>query len=127
VLTLVSSDARLSTATPLLALLFVESAVDRVKNGQGFDALPQAIPEVFRDYVRRLNPKTGPTDQLVDDDMLEAAACAVATVCLGSNRVPTDFAWRDAAAHVAQRMPAVAADRVLQRLAQNGVLDHMFA
>jgi hypothetical protein len=120
---LVSSDARLSTATPLVAVLFVESALQRARQGRVQGDLPDLIPEVFLDYVRRLNPEIGPVESLTPHDLAVEAACILATASLGIDWVPADFNRSDAIRVLATRGHPEVAERVLARLVANGVIE----
>ena len=55
ILALAESGGQKTPITPLLVTLFVRSAVQRAVDGLSFDGMPQAVPEVFVDYLRRLN------------------------------------------------------------------------
>ena len=123
VLALVNSDARLTTATPLLAFLFVESAVERVRRGQSLDGLPNDVPEVFRDYVRRVNPEAGPIGKTVAQDLMQQAAGILAMCSLGEFRVPSDFERPTAIARLAERGLLEAAEHLLDQAIANGLVE----
>jgi hypothetical protein len=42
---------------PLPVVLFVSDAVALVKNGKSLDELPNSLPDVYANYLRRINPK----------------------------------------------------------------------
>jgi hypothetical protein len=55
ILTLADLGGQKTPVTPLLVTLFVRSALRRAANGLSFDGLPEVVPEVLVDYLRRLN------------------------------------------------------------------------
>jgi hypothetical protein len=58
--------------------LFVESALRRTVDGRPLDDMPEEVPEIFVDYLRRLNANPNP-DAPVSDDAFVRAAQTVAT------------------------------------------------
>jgi hypothetical protein len=84
-----------NTRDPLLVTLFVESAVRRTLEGRYLDDMPEEVPEIFVDHLRRLNVSPHP-DAAVSDDAFIRAAQTVATVSLGKNLVPQDFTPQEA-------------------------------
>jgi hypothetical protein len=94
ILTLAESGGRRTPVTPLLVTLFVDSALRRTVEGRSFDDMPEVVPEVFVDYLRRLN--SGGSRPEVSDDKFIGAAQVVASVSLGKNLIPQDFSPEDA-------------------------------
>jgi hypothetical protein len=89
-----SSGEKTPVTSPLITL-FVGSALRRVHAGRSWDDLPEAVPEVFVDYLRGLNAGPNP-DAPVSDDLFVHAAHTVATVSLGRKLVPQDFSPEEA-------------------------------
>jgi hypothetical protein len=77
--------------TPLLVTLFIDSAVNRPSSISGDETLPLNVPEVYLDYLERLNPNDPGTPNRVENSTLQQAAFIVAQTSLGSDFVPTDF------------------------------------
>jgi hypothetical protein len=96
ILTLAESGGQKTPVTPLLVTLFVESALRRAADRLSFDQMPEAVPEVFVDYLRRLNSSGAKSDGAVLDDLFIRAAQVVASVSLGKNLIPQDFSPQDA-------------------------------
>jgi hypothetical protein len=97
ILTLAESGGRKTPITPLLVTLFVDSALRRAVNGLSFDDMPEVVPEVFVDYLRRLNSGVAKPDGPVSDELFIRAAQTIAAVSLGKNLIPQDFSPEDAA------------------------------
>src|SRR5262249_3923690 len=83
ILNLAESGGRQTPVTPLLVTLFVDSALRRAVDGRSFDDMPEAVPEVFIDYLRRLNSSGAIPDMSVSQDAFIRAAQTVASVSLG--------------------------------------------
>ena len=90
ILTLAESGGQKTTVR-----LFVESAVRPTVDGRSLDDMPAEVPEIFVDYLRRLNASPHP-DAPVSDDAFIRATQTVATVSLGKNLVPQDFTPQEA-------------------------------
>jgi hypothetical protein len=82
ILALVESGGRAAPVTPLLVTLFINSAVRRVNDGSSLEGMPQAIPEVFVDYLRRVNSESAKKDGPLADEKFVQAAQIVAGVSL---------------------------------------------
>ena len=89
VLALVEAGGRALSVTPLLVTLFVESALARSREHQSLEALPASVPEVYLDYLRRLNPDQAATPDAVDDATIIRAARVLARTSLGRSFVPS--------------------------------------
>jgi hypothetical protein len=81
--------------------LFVESALARSREHQSLDALPASVPEVYLDYLRRLNPNQSVTPDAVDETTIVRAARVLARFSLGRAFIPSDV--RREAAKMAPR------------------------
>jgi hypothetical protein len=123
ILTLAESGGRKTPVTPLLVTLFVDSAFRRVMDRMPFEGMPDAVPEVFIDYLRRLNSSQALSDTAISDDVFIRAAQALAIVSLGKNLIPQDFSVDDARAILKQDGAAVGEDLLLGRLVSCGVLE----
>jgi photosystem II stability/assembly factor-like uncharacterized protein len=119
----VEAEGRAAAVTPLLAVLFVDSAISLAKTRGLPGNLPSAVPEIFLDYLRRLNPAVGPANTLVAPEDLERAACIAAECSLGNSLTPGDFR-RDAALDSLRKCGFTAqAETVLDRLIMNGIIE----
>ena len=108
---------------PLPVILFVSSAVDLITNGRGLDEVPRSLPNIYTDYLRRINPKTfGVANAMSDEDML-AVAKALAKIAVGTNYIPKEFTREQATECIRATVHALPQQiDALQRLAGNGVL-----
>jgi hypothetical protein len=122
IVALAKSGGQKTPVTPLLVTLFVESAQRRVLEGHSLHGMPEAVPEVFVDYLRRLNANPNP-DAPVSDDAFIRAAQTVATVSLGKNLLPQDFTPEEATEALKQETTAEQADVLLKRLIASGVIE----
>jgi photosystem II stability/assembly factor-like uncharacterized protein len=109
--------------TPLLLKAFIDNAVSAFQRGMGIEVLPVSVPEVFLEYLRRLNPQGPSTPDHVPDAQMLAAARTVAAVELDEAFVPRVV--RRTRVEQALRRTAVAGEivRSLGRLIANGVLE----
>ena len=123
VLALAESGGQSTSVTPLLVTLLIGSAISRTRTGDGLTSMPNQIPEVFLDYVRRLNPKTGDPETIVPNEELIHATCCLAIVSLGDNFIPGDFQQEDGLKAIATGAISTPAGRVIERLIANGVLE----
>jgi hypothetical protein len=123
ILTLAESGGRKTPVTPLLVTLFVDSALRRAVDGLSFDDMPEVVPEVFVDYLRRLNSSETRVDGSISDDLFIRAAQAVASVSLGKNLVPQDFSPQDAADALKQDGANNQELALLNRLVASGVVE----
>ncbi len=108
--------------TPLLVTLFVDSAVRRTAAGQSLDGMPHAVPEIFVDYLRRVNAGR-PGEAGVTEDSFIAAAQCLAAVSLGFKFVPGDFMRADAVAALKAAGFSDSAAALLDRLVAGGVIE----
>ena len=91
ILALAEAGGRRTPVTPLLVTLFVHGAVDRAAEGGSFDDMPDAVPEVFVDYLRRLNSGGAQATNPVPEELFIQAAQVV------------DEHLRDGVRHVIER------------------------
>jgi hypothetical protein len=80
------------------------------------------VPEVFVDYLRRLNASPHP-DAPVSDDVFIRAAQTVATVSLVKNLVPQDFTPQEATEALKKDEAVDQARILLDRLIASGVIE----
>jgi hypothetical protein len=107
--------------TPLLVTLFVDAAVGRTTLLLQTDEMPIDVPEVYLDYLERLNP-TDPTRlDLFDHKITLAAAIILARASLGEDLVPTDFR-RDDAEKRLLGVGLASAPAIVDRLISNNVI-----
>jgi hypothetical protein len=109
--------------TPLLVTLFVQSAIDRAAEGRSLDQMPDAVPEVFIDYLRRLNSGGAQATTAVPDNIFIEAAQLLASVSLGPNLLPQDFLEQDALDGLAKGGMAERAQTLVDRLVSSGLIE----
>jgi hypothetical protein len=108
---------------PLPVVLFVSDAVALMKQRRSLDELPNSLPDVYANYLRRINPKVaGIENGMADEDMLRAAK-ALAKLALGTEYIPKEFTRDQGRQVLKTQVPDLpsAADP-LKRLQANGVL-----
>ncbi len=111
-----------TSVTPLLAKLFIDSAVKRARQGIGLEDLPHDIPEIFIDYIRRSHPEPIPGTGIIPVESVVLAARVTAVVSLGDNFLPGDFRPDTALAALAERSladPPI----LLDQLVSDGILE----
>ena len=108
---------------PLPVILFVTSAIDLIANMRSLDEVPKSLPNIYTDYLRRINPKTaGVANPMSDADMLTAAK-ALAKFAVGSNHIPKEFTREQGTECIRSKVPALPQQiDPLQKLTDNGVL-----
>jgi photosystem II stability/assembly factor-like uncharacterized protein len=123
VLTLAQSGGQRIPVTPLLVTLCMDSAVQRVLDGQSLDEMPEVIPEVFIDYLRRLNASAMGGDLTVADEVFSRAAQILATVSVAAKLVPQDFAPDAAIEALEKEHVRQEAMPLIERLVASGLLE----
>ena len=118
VLALAEAGGKATAVTPLLAKLFVDSAVKRTQEGTGLQDMPQDVPEIFIDYLRRSHPTAS-----TGFDTLISAARILAVVSVGDSFVPGDFRQDTAIAALSAKGLAHQAEQLTGQLVSNGVLE----
>jgi hypothetical protein len=108
--------------TPLLVTLFVDSAVRRTAAGQSLDGMPHAVPEIFVDYLRRVNAGRSDEAGVTEESFIAGAQC-LAAVSVGSNHVPGDFMYADAIAALKDAGFWESSAALLDRLIAAGVIE----
>ena len=112
-----------TTVTPLMVTLFIESAISRIFQRSSLEDMPNQVPEVFVDYIRRLNPATGNPEELVDQGELVLVARSLAVASLGKSLVPSDFGLEDGQLAAAERVSRERAGRLVGHMIAIGVLE----
>jgi hypothetical protein len=110
------------TVTPLLVTLFVEAALARAGGPGALATLPGNVPEVFLDYLQRLNPTDPATPNRVEHALLRRAAFVLAQASLGDSFVPTDF-QREEAERRLEAAGLASPGSLVDRLVANGVVE----
>jgi hypothetical protein len=108
---------------PLPVVLFVSDAVALVKEGHSLDELPKSLPDVYANYLRRINPQIpGLRDVMGDEEMLRAAK-ALAELSLRPNYIPKEFTRERGLEHLRTELPDLPAGvDPIRRLIDNGAL-----
>jgi hypothetical protein len=124
ILTLAESGGQKTPVTPLLVTLFVDSALRRAAGELSFGDMPEAVPEIFVDYLRRLNSSQARPDGPFSDDQFIRAAQTIASVSLGKDLIPQDFLPQDATEALKQcGFNDQESSSLLNRLVASGVLE----
>jgi hypothetical protein len=85
--------------------------------------MPEAVPDVFVDYLRRLNSGEEGAPRPVPDDLFIRAAQVVASMSLGKNLVPQDFSPEDAAGALKRDGVNGQESALINRLVASGVVE----
>jgi photosystem II stability/assembly factor-like uncharacterized protein len=109
------------TVTPLLVTLFVDTAVARAAMLRQIEELPVDVPEVYLDYLDRLNPSDVTTPNRIERETMQKAAFVLARTSLGKDYVPADFRREGAEKDLGQAKLAPAGS-LIDRLISNGVV-----
>jgi hypothetical protein len=123
ILTVAESGGSRAPVTPLLVSLFIDSALRRVSEGWSLDSMPEDVPEVFIDYLRRLNSSQPKQAGFISDEMFIRAAQIVASVSVGKNLVPQDFSPSAAAEALAHGKIEIDVSALIDRLISSGLVE----
>jgi hypothetical protein len=123
VLSLAQSGGQRIPVTPLLVTLFMNSAVQRVLDDQSLDDMPEVIPEIFIDYLRRLNAGAMGGDMAVADEVYSRAAQVLARVSVAARLVPQDFAPGAAIQALENEHLRQEEMKLIERLVASGLLE----
>jgi hypothetical protein len=123
ILELAEAGGRATPVTPLLVTMFVDSAISRAGAGEALEDLPQDVPGIFADYLKRVykSPSAG-TAGTEEDEFIHAAR-ALAELSLGTRLVPGDFSPEEAKAKLDTSGLGANATTLLQALLGGGVLE----
>ena len=123
ILELAESSGGKAPVTPLLVKLFVDSAVGRAAAGMSLHDMPRAVPDVFIDYLRRLNSADDLEGTGAGDEAFIAAGQVLAEVSLGPTLIPGDFAPQQALEALGKANPVGQNEFLLARLVAGGLIE----
>jgi hypothetical protein len=108
---------------PLPVRLFVEQAINYVSAGRSMHDLPTSLPDVYVEYLREVNPKTGLESNVLSDEKMIRAAKTLGKLALQPNYIPKEFS-PESAREALKRDGWVTFDPIdpIDRLKSNGVL-----
>ena len=98
-LSIVAQRGKRVPMTPLLARLFVDSAVAVIERDGGFDPdkYVKSVPETIIDYLFRVNPQDDDAPNRLENKLMILVAKALSRAALKPNFVPRDLHPRDVA------------------------------
>lgn len=114
--------------TPLLVKLFAERALSLSEQGSSIEDLPTSIPDLYFEFLRKVNPQDpGVANRMHHDEMLKAAGL-LAKLSLEPDFVPKEFVLWKARALLSENGWNFPASRdPIERLLDNGVLEQKVA
>jgi hypothetical protein len=123
ILELAEQGGEATPVTPLLVTMFVDGAINRAQSSASLDSLPQAVPEIFIDYLKRVYraPSTI-THQSAEGEFIGAAS-VLARASLGNRLVPSDFSPDEAIAALVTTELGDRAKALLDELINGGVIE----
>ncbi|GEM_PF-918630 len=124
-LALIESGSERLVVTPLLIKLFVDNAINLVKNKERLEKLPLSIPETMLEYLRRVNPQDyGTLNRVSNEEMIRAArVLGRCSLEVEDGYIPRDF-YRDVAERALQESNLENNKAaIITRLVENGVLE----
>jgi hypothetical protein len=126
ILGIAEAGGQATTVTPLLVTLFVDSAMSRARAGMTLDNLPQDVPDIFIDYLKRIFAVPGTALPSAAQIQFVDTARVLANLSLGARRVPSDFSYdeaRTAMGDIATALlEAMISGGILERRAFGGVV-----
>ena len=117
ILEIAETDGQATAVTPLLVTMFVDSAMSRARKERALDDLPQDVPEIFVDYLRRVN-----AGAIMEDEFIRAVR-VIAHASLGRRRVPGDITTDEAGAALETIRLTDRSTTLLESLTAGGVLE----
>ena len=109
--------------SPLPVRMFVEQAVQLVREGRTLEELPVSLPDIFLFHLRRVNPQELGVEHFIDNDAMVEVTKALAKVALGEDYFPKEFTRKSALNAVRSIGESVAPTRdPISRLKLNGIL-----
>jgi N-acetylglutamate synthase-like GNAT family acetyltransferase len=123
ILELAETGGHATPVTPLLVTMFVDSAMSRAQAGLGLEGLPQDVPEIFVDYLKRVYVNPSIEARGTAEDEFIRAARVVARVSLGGRLVPGDFSPDQAKAALETAGLSPHATALLEALISGGVIE----
>lgn len=103
------------------ALQFAEMNPGNNNIDQLLKSIPDSIPDVYFDYLNRVNPQGEVPNRISNDDMRKAAEL-IAQLSLGSDFIPKDVRLEDAVDLLKEKKMANDNINPIQRLIDNGIL-----
>jgi hypothetical protein len=123
ILELAETGGQATPVTPLLVTMFVDSAMSRARAGLSLEGLPQDVPEIFIDYLKRGYASPSIEARGAAEDEFIRAARVVARVSLGARLVPSDFSADEAKAALEAAGLSARAIPLLEALISGGVIE----
>jgi hypothetical protein len=123
ILELAETGGHATPVTPLLVTMFVDGAMSRAQAGLGLEGLPQDVPEIFVDYLKRVYVNPSIEARGTAEDEFIRAARVVARVSLGGRLVPGDFSPDEAKAALETADLSPHATALLEALISSGVIE----
>jgi len=123
ILDLAESSGGKAPVTPLLVKLFVDSAVGRATTSMSLHDMPRVVPDVFIDYLRRLNSGDDQEGTSAQDEAFIAGGQVLAVVSLGATLIPGDFAPQEALEALGKANPGGQNESLLARLVASGLIE----
>ncbi len=123
ILELAETGGQATPVTPLLVTMFVDSAMSRARAGLALEGLPQDVPEIFVDYLKRIY--AGPSIEAhgTAEDEFTRAARVMARASLRARLVPSDFSPDEAKAALEAGGLSARASPLLEALISGGVIE----
>jgi hypothetical protein len=123
ILELAEAGGQATPVTPLLVKMFIDSAMSRAQAGIGLEGLPQDVPEIFVDYLKRVYAGPSIEVRVAAEEEFIRAARVLAGVSLGKRLVPSDFSSDEAKAALEEASPSGRATALLDALMSGGVVE----
>jgi len=123
ILELAETGGQATPVTPLLVTMFVDSAMSRAQTGLGLEGLPQDVPEIFVDYLKRVYASPSIAARGAEEDEFIRAARVMARVSLAARLVPSDFSPDEAKAALEAAGLSARATPLFEALISGGVIE----
>jgi len=123
ILALSEAGGQRAPITALLVTMFVDGARLRIRQGHALDDLPKVMPDIFVDYLQRLNTVTGTSERKIADPAFVQAAQVIAVVSLGKTLIPRDFLAAEAMAALSKDGLDSQGQALLDQLIGGGVIE----
>lgn len=112
---------------PILVRLVMDNLIADFKANQGsttslLDRIPGSIPQVYFDYLAKVNPQSPTTENYLSNQDMYKVAVIMGRLSLGGSFVPHDFSAEEAQQAIRKEVPHLDPAGAIDRMKKNGII-----